>query len=119
MFIFFEKDMRGGVSYTTYISYIYIYIYIYIYSKASNRYLKSYDPKQESKHIIYFNANNLCGYAMPKFIPTSGFKWIYPEEFELNKKIGNSWKGCVLEVHLGYPKDLRELHKDYSIAPDK
>ena len=56
---------------------------------------------------------------MPKFIPTSGFKWIYPEEFELNKKIGNSWKGCVLEVHLGYPKDLRELHKDYSIAPDK
>ena len=82
MFIFFEKGMRRGVSYMTYIYiyiyiymyYIYIYIFIYIYSKANNRYLKSYDPKQESKHIIYLNANNLCGYAMSKVIPTSGFK---------------------------------------------
>ena len=28
-------------------------------------------------------------------------------------------KGCVLEVDLEYPKKLRELHKDYPIAPDK
>ena len=35
------------------------------YSKANNKYLKSYHPKKESKHIIYFDANNLYGYAMP------------------------------------------------------
>ena len=31
-------------------------------------------PKQESKHIIYLNADNLHGYTMLKFLPTSGFK---------------------------------------------
>ena len=47
--------------------------YIYNrYSKASNKYLKSYDPKQESKHIIYLDVNNLYGYAMSKFLPASG-----------------------------------------------
>ena len=46
------------------------------YSKASNNCLKSYDPQRESKYIIYLDANNLYGYAMSKFVPTSGFKWI-------------------------------------------
>ena len=46
--IFFEKDTRGGVSYIS-----------NRYSKAKNKYLKSYDPKQKSKHIIYLDANNL------------------------------------------------------------
>ena len=32
---------------------------------------------------------------------------------------GNNSKGCVLEIDLQYPKELRELHKDYPIAPDK
>ena len=81
--------------------------------------MKSYDPKQEWKHIIYLDANNLCGYAMFKFLPTSGFKWIDPKEFDLNKYSSNSSKWCVLEVDLEYPKELRELHNDYPLAPDK
>ena len=63
MFFFFEKGMRGGVFYIS-----------KRYSKASNKYLKSYDPQQESKHIIYLDANNLYEYAMSKFLPTDGFK---------------------------------------------
>ena len=46
----------------------------YRYSKVNNNYLKSYDPKKESKHIIYLDTNNLYGYAMSKFLPKSGFK---------------------------------------------
>ena len=30
------------------------------YSKASDKYLKSYDPKQESKYIINLGANKSC-----------------------------------------------------------
>ena len=56
---------------------------------------------------------------MSKFVPTSGFKWIDPEEFDLNKYIRNSSKGCVPEVALVYPKKLRELHNDYPFALDK
>ena len=93
-YIFFEKGTRGGISYIS-----------NRYSKANNKYLKSYDPKQESKHIIYLDANNLYGYAMSKFLPTSGFKWIDPKEFDLNKYTSNSLKGCVLEVILNFQKN--------------
>ena len=81
--------------------------------------MKSYDPKQEAKHNIYLDANNLYGYAMSKFLPTSGFKWIDPKEFNLNKYTNNSSKGNLLEVDLEYPKELHELHNDYPLAPDK
>ena len=43
---------------------------------------------------------------MSKFLPTSGFKWIDPNEFDLNKYISNSSKECVLEVDREYPKEL-------------
>ena len=42
MYIFSEKGIRSGVSYIS-----------NRYSKANNKCLKFYDPKQESKHIIY------------------------------------------------------------------
>ena len=41
MHLFFEKDMRGGVSYIS-----------KRYSKAKNKYLKSCDPKEEWKYIL-------------------------------------------------------------------
>ena len=108
MSILFEKSTRGGVCYITDRC-----------SKVSNKYLKSYDPKQESKRIIYLGTNNLYDYAMSKLLRTSGFKWINTKEFDLNKYTSNSLKRCLLEVDLEYPKELRELHYDYPLAPDK
>ena len=46
IYLFFEKGMGGKVSYIS-----------KRYSQASNKYLKSYDPKQESKQILCLNAN--------------------------------------------------------------
>ena len=37
----------------------------------------------------------------------------------MKKYTSNSSKGCVLEVDLEYPKELRELHNDYPLAQDK
>ena len=37
----------------------------------------------------------------------------------MNNCTCNSSKGCVLEVDLQYPKELRELHNDCYLAPDK
>ena len=51
MYIFFAKDTRGKVSYI-----------FNRYSKSKKKYLKPYDPKQESRHI-YLNVNNLYGYG--------------------------------------------------------
>ena len=55
MYLFFEKDMRGGV--------------IYIskrYSKANKKYLTCYNPKKPMKYIAYLDKNNLYGYTMSK-----------------------------------------------------
>ena len=41
-------------------------------AKQTKKYLKSYTPKQESKHNIYLDAYNLYCYAMSKFLPTCG-----------------------------------------------
>ena len=66
--------MKGGVSY---ISKRHI--------KANNIPLNTYDPQQESKHIIYLDVSNLYGYAMYKFLQIGQFKSIDPTTFELNK----------------------------------
>ena len=68
-------------------------IFEFCYSQSKHKYLKSYDPKQESKHIIYLDANNLHGNA--KFLPTDRFKWIDPKESDLNKYTKNRLKACV------------------------
>ena len=86
MYILFEKGTRGGVSYIS-----------DRYEKVDNKYLKSYEPKEESKHIIYLVANNLHGYAVSKSIRTRGLIWIDLKEICLNINTGNSSKGCALE----------------------
>ena len=48
MYILFEKDTRGGIFYIS-----------NRYSKTNNKYLKSYDTREESKHIIYLDVNNI------------------------------------------------------------
>ena len=50
MHIFFERDIRSEVSYIS-----------NRYKKADNNYLKSYSPKQKSKHSIYLEVNNFYG----------------------------------------------------------
>ena len=105
MHMFFEKGARGRIS--------------YISNRYSEANKKSYDPKQESKHFIYLDENSLYGYAMSTFLPTSGFKYIDPKKFDLNKYTSNTSKGCFLEVDLECPKELRELHNDYPLAPNK
>ena len=53
MYILFEKGTEGGIFYVS-----------NRHSKANNKYLKSCDLKEESKHIIYLDANNLYDYSM-------------------------------------------------------
>ena len=56
---------------------------------------------------------------MSKFLLTNGFKWVDPKEINLNKYTSNTSKGWVPEVSLEYPKELPELHNDYSLVPNK
>ena len=73
MYFFFEKDMRGEVSYISKRC-----------DQSNNKNLKSFDPKQDLKHSC-LDANNLYGYSMFKFLPTGEFKWIDPKDYDLNE----------------------------------
>ena len=100
MNIFVEKSTRVGISYIS-----------NRYSKANNKYLKSCDPKEELKHIIYLDANNLYGYAMPKFLQTSRFKWIDPKEFfDFNKYTSIVQKDLFLKLILNIQKNYKNYN---------
>ena len=111
MYLFIEKGLRGGISYIA-----------NRYSKANNKYMEEYDEKEPSKYIMYLDANNLYGWAMSKYLPTSGFEWLTEQEIEdleLSEYKADSEKGLILEVDLEYPKELHDLHNDYPLAPEK
>ena len=65
MFQFIKKGMRGGVSYIS-----------NSYDKANNKYLKNFNEKAPSKYIMYLDTNNIYGWAMSQYLPTSGFSWV-------------------------------------------
>ena len=111
MFQFIEKGMRGGVSYIA-----------NRYRKANNKYMKKYNEKTPSKYIIYLDANNLYGWAMSQYLPTSNFRRMSDKEIkqiDLGKYKKDDKKGLILEVDLEYNKNLYKFHNDYPVTPEK
>ena len=81
---------------------------VFLTDIAKNKYLKSYERKQEPKNVIYLDANYLYDYAMPP---------IDPKVFDLKIYTSNSSKSYVIKFDLQYPKELRELHNDFPLFP--
>ena len=106
--LFIEKGMRGGISTIT-----------HRHAVANNKYMKGYNPEDESSYLMYLDANNLYGWAMSQSLPTGDFKWIPSEDFILENYTNNTRKGAILEVDLEYPEELHDLHNDYPLAPEK
>ena len=111
MQLFIEKGMRGGISYIA-----------HRHARANNKCMRKehYNEKEESSYIMYFDANNLYGWAMSQKLPYGNFRWIpCPEYINLDSYNENSAKGLILEVHLEYPEELHHFHNDYPYAPEK
>ena len=72
-----------------------------------------------SKYTIYLDANNVYGWAMSKYLPYNGFKWLKQNEidkFDVNSTSENSSIGYILEVDLEYPDELHDLHNNYPLG---
>ena len=63
MLLLIKKGIREGISMVS-----------NRYAKANNRYMGEKFDKIHS-YIMYFDANNLYGWAMSQKLPTHGFKW--------------------------------------------
>ena len=71
---------------------------------------------------MYWDANNLFGWAMSQSLPVSDFKFLTQKEinnFDLDSISKNSETGYILECDLKYPKELHELHNNYPLCPKK
>ena len=71
---------------------------------------------------MYWDANNLYGWAMNEPLPYRGFRFLTKKEiseFCLNSISENSIIGYILEVDLEYCKELHNSHSDYPLAPEK
>ena len=110
-YMFFEQEMRGGVSYLN-----------KRYSKANNEYCPEYDMKKPENYIIHLDMDNLYGHAMSQYLPYADFKWV-KNIGEIKQKLmnikSNSSTRYVFEVDLEYPQELHDTHNDYPLAPEK
>ena len=84
--------------------------------KANNKYLENYDDKQDSTYIMYWDANNLYGFAMCQYLPYRCFKIIETCDKTLkmvSATSDTSDTGYTLEVNFSYPRErhakLKEL----------
>ena len=68
--------------------------------------------KNKNQNIVC-DMNNIDGYAISKFLTTSGFTWIDSKEFDLNRYTSNSSKGCALEVDLELSLIQKLILKNY------
>ena len=108
---FIYKGVRGGVS-----------CIFKRHAVANNPYLKTFNPKEETSYLAYWDCVNLYGYCMSKPLPIRNFRFLTPEEttkFNVMNVNKNSSTGYILEVDLLYPPHLHELHNDFPLAPEK
>ncbi|XP_043478219.1 uncharacterized protein LOC122508763 [Leptopilina heterotoma] len=109
MVMFVERGIRGGVSQCT-----------NRYAKANNHYMKEYNESEGTSYIVYFDANNLYGWAMIQSLPYGGFEWIenFDNSFDFNVSDDEAI-GYILEVDLDYPDDLHDKHSDFPFCPER
>ena len=108
--LFVERGLRGGISMES-----------RHYCKANNRHLSDYNPKEETSYIMYYDANNLYGWAMSQPLPVGKFEWclVYPTLHQIRHWRANRKIGYILEVDLDYPEELHDEHNAYPLAPEK
>ena len=90
------------------------------YFKANNKYMENYNSALESTFGFMVDAYKLYGGIMKTdYIPVGDFLLVeVPLEPVLNTPT-DSPIGYILEVDLTYPHNIRDLHRDFPLAPTK
>lgn len=99
--------MRGGVSQCS-----------QRYSKANNKYVADHDSSKSSSYIMYFDVNNLYGWAMTQNLPRSNFEWVSKSLQEVLDTSDDAKHGYLIEVDLEYPHEFHDQHNDYPMCPE-
>ena len=106
MFKFLDNGLRGGICMIT-----------KRHAVANNNRLPAvqYDKTKPDSHIVYYDANNLSGWAMSQTLPHSNFRWLSEKDFEkIDWQAQNETQstGYIVECDLHYPKELDDAHNE-------
>ena len=104
-----ERQKRGGLCFVGSKRHV----------KANNKYLKDYDSSKPSNYLMYWDANNLYGWAMCEYLP---FKNLYiledvPLKHILNTR-DDAYFGYIVECDLEFPVELHDLFKEFPPCPE-
>ena len=76
------------------------------YGWTNNKYMdNNYEVDKESNYLIYFDINNLYGWAMQQYLPYDSFPWIDDVEWVTFNIPDDASDGYILQVVLEYPKN--------------
>ena len=114
MHIFFDRGMRGGISFVS-----------FPYAVANNEGMDTYNTSLKRSEIKFYDANNQYGYAMRQPLPTHGFEWVETEtmnieawkDFIMNQTMDQEI-GYFFDVDLEYPPHLHDKHDNFPLAPE-
>ncbi|XP_018405556.1 PREDICTED: uncharacterized protein LOC108781931, partial [Cyphomyrmex costatus] len=109
MVMFVERGIRGDLSQCS-----------GRYARANNRYMQAYDPSEPSSYLMYYDVNNLYGWAMCQPLPYADFAWVDDaHNFDYTTVALDSPTGYILEVDLEYPRRLHDAHADLPFCPTR
>ena len=104
-----ERQKRGGLC----------YVGSRRHAVANNPYVENYDPEKPSEYLMYWDANNLYGWAMSQSLPYDGLRFnesITLEEILKTPDDGD--EGHIVEVDLTFPPEIHDKLKEYPPAPE-
>ena len=113
-----EKAKRGGIS----------QVCSKRYAKTNIKYLPNNNVKKDRSYLMYYDANNLHGWALSQSLPYGNLRWVKEKNYEKvlqnivissQKELDEAEVGYYFEVDLKYPEELHKKHKDLPYAPDK